>query len=207
MTAKGDRIIREKGNLRPGEWIEIRNETGRSLPVLSAVPSSKVVKKGDLLVELDGSHHKERLDAETLEWQRARAAKIQAQAKYDNQITQNVTNLAEAKLKVQLTELELEMFRDEDNGTHKLAIQEIERQKLARNYRDLPDGKAIESANELSLGLFLTQPPTEEMTGNEAVKTLEAYWKKAAKTFPANRAKNVPIATMGTDMTSPPRND
>ena len=36
------------------------------------------------------------------------------------------------------------------------SLQEIERQKLARNYRDLPDGKAIESANELSLGLFLT---------------------------------------------------
>lgn len=63
--------------------------------------------------------------------------------------------------------------------------QEVERQRLARRFRDLPDPQAIAQAPSLDLGLFLTQPPTEQVTGDDAVKMLRAYWGKAAKKFPA----------------------
>ncbi len=126
--------VTERGNLESQQNIEVICEIDDlpgdgvpGTPIASIVPNGSKVKQGDLLVELEGSQHRERLDLEILDTERARATQLQAQAKYDNQLTQNVTAIAEAKLKVKLTELDLEMFRDEANGTQKLAVQEIER--------------------------------------------------------------------------------
>ena len=63
--------------------------------------------------------------------------------------------------------------------------QEARRQRVAIEFKDLPDDEAIACAQTLDLGLFLTTPPTEEIVGDEAVKTLWKYWAKAAEAHPA----------------------
>lgn len=65
------------------------------------------------------------------------------------------------------------------------STQEVKRQRVACEIRDLPDEQAIARAATLDLGLFLTTPPTEELVGDEAVKTLRKYWAKAAEAHPA----------------------
>jgi RND family efflux transporter MFP subunit len=96
-------------------------------PILWIIPNGSTVQQGDLLVELDAGPHQERLDLQIMNVQRARAGQLQAQIKYDNQQTQNRTASAEAEHKVRLAEVELEMFQDEENGTYRLEVRELER--------------------------------------------------------------------------------
>lgn len=68
------------------------------------------------------------------------------------------------------------------------SLQVINRQKTVRKFRDLPDEKAIKQAPDLDLGLFLTQPPTKLVIGDEAAKMLGTYWEKVAEQFPTINA-------------------
>ena len=127
--------VTERGNLESQQTEEIicevenfggdrSGQTGTQ--ILFIVPNGSSVKKGDLLVELDSAPLKERLDSQFLSLQRAEAEKIQANSKYDNQKTQNETNLAEAELKKKLTKLDMDSYEDETGGTFQIELQNIE---------------------------------------------------------------------------------
>ena len=106
-------VVTERGNLESQQTeqiiCEVENFGGDRVGVTGTqiifiVPNGSSVKKGDLLVELDSAPLKERLDAQYLALKRAEAEKIQATSKFENQKTQNETNLAEAELAVELAE-------------------------------------------------------------------------------------------------------
>ncbi len=127
--------VTERGNLESQENIEITCEVDDihgdgvvGTTILWIVPNGSSVKKGDLLVELDTASHQERLDRQILDVDRARSQLIQAKARHENRITQNETAEANARLKVALSQLELEMFQDEDKGTHRLEVEAIKRE-------------------------------------------------------------------------------
>ncbi|MBN2476402.1 MAG: efflux RND transporter periplasmic adaptor subunit [Pirellulales bacterium] len=126
--------VTERGNLESQNNIDIVCEVDdipgdnvNGTPVLQIVPNGSSVKEGDLLVTLDDSSHRERLDRQIVDTEKARSDSIQAKAKFDNQITQNQTLEAEAKLKVELAKLNLLMFEDEEKGTHRLEVEEMNR--------------------------------------------------------------------------------
>ncbi|OHB81455.1 MAG: hypothetical protein A2W31_13130 [Planctomycetes bacterium RBG_16_64_10] len=127
--------VTERGNLESQKEIEIVCELenigydrsgGSGTQILYIVPNGKSVNKGELLVELDSAPLQDRLDNQVLATERARAEHIQAKAKFENQKTQNETTLAEAKLQVELAELELKMFEDGEDGTYQLQLQTID---------------------------------------------------------------------------------
>ena len=137
QVTRGDLEITviERGNLESQRNLEIlcevddvRRDGINGTPLVWIIPNGARVKKGDLLVELDSAPIQEQLDEQILETEQAREKFMLAQAKYDNQITQNETNEAEAALQVELASLELKMFADKDNGTHKLEVEAIKRQ-------------------------------------------------------------------------------
>ncbi|MHB0957421.1 MAG: efflux RND transporter periplasmic adaptor subunit [Pirellulaceae bacterium] len=128
-------VVTERGNLESQQTEEVTCEvenfggdrTGQNgTQILFIVPNGSSVKKDDLLVELDSAPLKERLDAQFLALQRSDAEMIQANSKFDNQITQNETNLAEAELQVELCELEMKSYEDESGGTFQIELQNIE---------------------------------------------------------------------------------
>ncbi len=126
--------VTERGNLESQNNVEIICEVDDiegdgvvGTQILFIVPNGTSVKKGDLLVEFDSAKHRERLDRQILDTESARAVQIQAQAKHDNQVTQNETLLADALLDVELAKLEQEMFVDQERGTYKLEVEAIER--------------------------------------------------------------------------------
>ena len=126
--------VTERGNLESQHNIEIACEVDdvpgdgiSGTTIVWIVPNGASVKKGDLMVELDSSSHQERLDRQILHTETARERQILAQTKYENQKTQNETNLANAQLQVKLAELDLEMFTDPKKGTHELEKKAIER--------------------------------------------------------------------------------
>ena len=127
--------VTERGNLESQKNIEVFCEVddinGDGIPgtaIVWIIPNGSSVEKGDLLVELDVAGHQEELDEQILDTDRARSDQIQAEAKYKNRIAQNETAKAEAELKVKLAKLELQMFEDEEKGTHRLEVEAIKRE-------------------------------------------------------------------------------
>ena len=130
-------VVTERGNLESQLETKVRCEVESSnydrngtngTQIIFIVPNGSAVSEGDLLVELDSAGIRDRLDTEQLAFDRAVSQKIQAQATFDNQITENQTNQAQAELRVELAKLQLEMYMDEESGTFKLALDELERQ-------------------------------------------------------------------------------
>ncbi len=126
--------VTERGNLESQSNVEILCEVDDvegdgivGTQIISIVPNGTSVKKGDLLVEFDSAGHRERLDRQIIDTESARAIQIQAEAKHENQVTQNETTLADALLDVELATLEREMFVDQQNGTYKLEVEAINR--------------------------------------------------------------------------------
>ena len=113
--------------------------------IIFIVPNGSAVEEGQLLVEFDSATIRDRLDQQTLAYQKAISAKIQAVAKYDNQAIQNETTLAEAKLAIELAEIELLMYTDPEDGTEKLAREQIDRQV------DEAKNSALEARAQLEL--------------------------------------------------------
>lgn len=151
-------VITERGNLESQIATDIRcqvesvssnrNQTGTQ--ILFIVPNGAPVKEGDLLVELDSSPIRELLDQQTIQYERTKAEQIQAESVFENQKTQNDTAIADADLQVQLTQLELEMFVDKENGTHKLNVDQIKREIDEINSNILEAQAALElRRNEL----------------------------------------------------------
>ena len=130
-------VVTERGNLESQLETKVRCEVESSTydrsgtngtQIIFIVPNGSAVTEGDLLVELDSAGIRDRLDTEQLAFDRAVSQRIQAQATYDNQITENKTNEAQAELRVELAKLQLEMYMDDENGTFKLALDDIARQ-------------------------------------------------------------------------------
>jgi HlyD family secretion protein len=129
-------VVTERGYLESQEQTSIkckvetydRRSGTTGVTVLSIVPNGSLVKKGDVLVELDSAAIRDRLETESLELQSDRSSLEQADARKKNQLTQNETSLAEAELALELAKLNRDMYRDEESGTFKLALAEIERQ-------------------------------------------------------------------------------
>jgi len=124
----------ERGNLESQQNTEIfckvedvQRDGIHGTPIVWIISNGASVEEGDLLCELETTPMQEALDEQILETEEARTKQFQTEADYDNQITTNKTTEAEAELAVELAKLELEMFTDEESGTHRLAVEEIKR--------------------------------------------------------------------------------
>jgi HlyD family secretion protein len=128
--------VTERGNLESQVETTIRCEVenvsydrsgNNGSQIIYIVPNGKAVREGDLLVELDSAPIRDLLDTQTLDYQQAVSEQIQADAKYENQKTQNETTKAEAELALKLAEIELKMYDDGSNGTYQLELEATER--------------------------------------------------------------------------------
>ncbi|MCA9177609.1 MAG: efflux RND transporter periplasmic adaptor subunit [Planctomycetales bacterium] len=125
----------ERGNLESQfnvpvmcEVDDYRRDGFNGTQIIWVIPNGSLVEKGDLLVELDESALREQMDEQVLETEQARELMLLAEARLDNQKSQNETNLADADLKVKLTELDVRMFTDDSNGTHRLEVESLKRE-------------------------------------------------------------------------------
>ncbi len=127
--------VMERGTLESRLLTEIKCEveslgfeqTGMSgTQIIEIVPNGSSVKKGDLIVELDSTALRERMDAQILAFAAAKASQIQANVKYENQKTQNQTALKESQVKLKLAELEVKMYDDGEDGSYQISLQEVD---------------------------------------------------------------------------------
>jgi len=121
IQGRGDVVVKCEVDDMPGDDI-------RGTMIIWIAPHGCSVKKGDLLVELDSAHQRERVDRQSLLTDGARASQVQAQTEYDCQLTTNANTLLEAQRAVELAEIELAIFTDPDSGTHATLVAKLEGQ-------------------------------------------------------------------------------
>ncbi|MBP86297.1 MAG: hypothetical protein CMJ64_06230 [Planctomycetaceae bacterium] len=130
-------VVTERGNLESQLETTVRCDVEASsfdrsgnqgTQIIFIVPNGSAVKEGELLIELDSSAIRNGLDSQQLSYDKAVSQHTQAGATYDNQITENETDLAQAKLRVELAKLTRDMYMDPESGTFKLAIDDVGRQ-------------------------------------------------------------------------------
>jgi RND family efflux transporter MFP subunit len=123
--------VTERGNLESQKNTEIRCEvetmSGQyGTRIVSIVPNGKAVEGGELLVEFDSAPVKDRLDSQVLAFEQAKAAQRQAAVRFENQKTQNETNLATAQTRFELAEMNLQMYEDGTKGTYRIALADLD---------------------------------------------------------------------------------
>lgn len=110
--------------------------------ILKILDEGKLVKAGDLLVELDSSKLSNDLTAQEITKEQAAATLKTAEKNVEIQETQNASDIAAAKLKVELADLDLKKYKlgdyvqekDTIDGEIKLALEEVTRAEDKYNF-------------------------------------------------------------------------
>jgi RND family efflux transporter MFP subunit len=128
-----DISVTERGNLESQlnervlcEVEDVQSDGINGTPIVWIVDNGASVKEGDLIVELESTMMQDRLDEQVLDVEEAKSKYVQAKVQYENQIDQNETNLAEAELAVELAELALKQYEDDDGGTFQIELEDVE---------------------------------------------------------------------------------
>ena len=125
-----------RGNLEANDSVRLVNELEGRATILFLIEEGASVEPGDLVCELDVSDLRDRRVTQEIAVKNAEAEFTKAKEQYDIQEIQNVSDIAEAELALQLAELDLEKYTDEEGGewTHELA-QAIEAITIAEEER------------------------------------------------------------------------
>ena len=102
--------VTQRGNLSAKNSIQIRNELEGRTTILSMIPEGTVVKKGDLLVELDVSNMVERRVQQDISVQNARAAHSKAVQQKEIQESQNTSDIERGKRLVEFAQIDKDKY-------------------------------------------------------------------------------------------------
>ncbi|HTL30176.1 MAG TPA: HlyD family efflux transporter periplasmic adaptor subunit [Tepidisphaeraceae bacterium] len=111
--------ISKDGELQAQNNIEIVCEVEGSTTIQTLVKEGTSVKKGDVLVTLDSSSIKQKIEDTTLDLQKADADLINSKEMKDIQDSQNSANLEAAQVALTLAQLSLQQYTD---GTYPQSI-------------------------------------------------------------------------------------
>jgi HlyD family secretion protein len=156
---RGDFIVSivEGGSLRAVNEQIIRCEVEGSTRILSIVPEGTMVKKGDLLVELDSSELQEKLTQQEITYENFKFALLQAQEQLSIQKSLAESNIREAELRVTFAESDLEKYVEADFPSERdvitskiiLTEEELGRNKERLRWTEELHKKNYASKNEL----------------------------------------------------------
>ena len=102
--------VLESGTISPQEQITLRNDVEGRTSIVRLVPDGSIVKKGDLLVELDASTLKDRIIDQDIAVQRAEAAHIGAQESLAVTENQAKSDIDVARLTLKFARQDLQQY-------------------------------------------------------------------------------------------------
>ncbi|MBC8002086.1 MAG: efflux RND transporter periplasmic adaptor subunit [Opitutaceae bacterium] len=167
--------IVEGGTLKAVHEVTVRSEMEGQARILSIVAEGTVVKKGDLLVELDSSDLRDRIAGQEVTFQTAQFAFIQAKEALSIQKSLIESNIKEAELKVEFAKSDLEKYKEGDwPQTEKTALtkitiasEELNRAKERYNYTVILQKKGYATKTELDTDALTVK---RNEIGTEAAK-------------------------------------
>jgi HlyD family secretion protein len=110
------------GELKAKKQTEIRSELETESAIIEIVAEGTVVKKGDLLIKLNGDPIQTQIDEEELRVESAKADLVAAENGYEIQKSENDSKERQAKLKRDLAQLALDQW---EKGEHVQKLQDI----------------------------------------------------------------------------------
>ncbi|MBR0459427.1 MAG: HlyD family efflux transporter periplasmic adaptor subunit [Victivallales bacterium] len=129
--------LTEAGSIKPAEQINIKSNVEGRNSIIYLVPEGQRVQKGDLLVELDSSTHKDNLVNQEITVQNAQASHVQAQENLEVVRNQAKADVDKAELTLRFAKEDLVKYKEgeypknlnelESNVT--LATEELQRAK------------------------------------------------------------------------------
>lgn len=137
-TRRADFLISivEGGTIEAVREVVIRSEVEGTARVIYIVPEGKVVKKDDLLVELDSSQVQDAVNVQQINVEKAQFALIQAEQQLEIQKSIGDSEVAAALLKVEFAESDFKKYVAEDGEARQLRRNaEIEIQTVLENLR------------------------------------------------------------------------
>ncbi len=130
ITASGN------GELRARKQTTIRSMLEQQCAIVEIIPEGSRVNKGDILVRLNSDDIQKRLDDDMLQLESARSDMISADNAYQIQISDNDSATRQAKLKVEIAELELQKWQDGDVVEKRKGLQ-LDLERAQREYERL----------------------------------------------------------------------
>ncbi len=126
VVAPMDLIVRvqKDGELQAVKNIEIRCKVEGKSMIQTLVPEGSEVKKGDVLMTLDSSSIRQKIDDSLLEVQKAQTDATAAREALEIQQSTNAANLESAKVELLLAQLDLEQY---EKGTYPQSLQDAQR--------------------------------------------------------------------------------
>jgi HlyD family secretion protein len=180
--------ITERGNLESANndtivcLVEGESGTG----ILKIKDEGTLVKKGELLVELDSSKLKNDLTAQEIKLEQASATLKTAEKNLEIQQTQNDSDIAAAELKLKLAELDLDKYQNGDyvqeketiDGEIKLALEEVTRAQEKYNFTKRLAKKGYAKQSEVEADrVALEKARINHQAAETRQKVLEDYTK------------------------------
>lgn len=153
-----DILTTSMGDLQAKSSIEIRNKVEARTSIAEIVSEGSFVKKGDLLVRLNGEELDTRIKEQRLEVEEARANFIAAENDLKNQEDLNASNIRKAELAVTLAELDLQQWKSDfakrgiqhEQDLQK-AIKNLDRVKKKHEDTKVLYEQGFESQNQVTL--------------------------------------------------------
>jgi multidrug efflux pump subunit AcrA (membrane-fusion protein) len=117
-----DITVVANGELEAKNQTEIRSALESRSNIVELIDEGIRVKKGELLVRLNSETIENEIDEETLRVETSRSELVAAEAAYDIQLSDNESDLSKARLKLELSQIELQKWT---LGDHPKRIQEL----------------------------------------------------------------------------------
>ena len=189
IAKRSDMTIKvvESGNVKARNAVEIRSEVEGRTTIVSVVPEGTIiteqdVKDGKILVELEASEIKERLNQQEITFEGAKASYTEAKESYDIQIKQNESDIQQGLLTVKFGLMEFQKYLGEDlaqkvldstdeNGSFKIDIP-----SLIKDPNNL-GGASLQKFRELSSSIDLAREELER--ANNDLSWTEKLYEKA----------------------------
>lgn len=133
-----DIVTTVTGELQARNQIELFSELESESAIVEIVPEGTMVRRGDLLVRLNGDQIQTQLDEVRLRVESARAEMVAAENGYRIQLSENDSRLRQAMLKVDLAELDLKQWMQGER-VQKLKDIELDLDRTAKDLARLEE--------------------------------------------------------------------
>ena len=160
------------GELEARKQIELRSELDTRADIIEIVPEGTVVKKGDLLVQLNAEDLQEQINQQKLEVERGKADVTAAENALQIQLSQNESQERAGQLKIDLAELALAQWRSGEVVKTR-AKQQLEIDEADRDLVRLKERYELSQTLEAEGFLSKDQLKTDEINYIRAVARLE----------------------------------
>ena len=186
-TAKrGDMLISiiEGGALKAMNESSIRSEFEGLSRIISIVPEGTYVKKGDLLVELDSSELRDRVNVQEVNYQNSEFAFVQAKENLSIQRSLIESQIKDAELRVEFAKSDLEKYKEGDapqqrkNAESRITIVEEEQRRAEDkfNWTEVLQKKGFASKTQLEAdSLSLKRLKIDQEQAEQDLKLLLKY--------------------------------